>query len=425
MSTTALPPTPKSPSVGARRKGPRQLPQLPLSAFTPPNTGTSEQFPLAPSPSSLQPEGIVDAHVIAPNGDLSSWKAQIGQTLGGKIRGVVLSLHGVQPAEVEKVLQDVQSSASSSTTPVLAIAVPFTLEDGVPSAPPSYLTTTGTTPAIVLSTTFKDSSPAAIEALAWALAQGLTINIDVQSDLQQSSGWDSLEELLTKATASPESSKGKVVLCAYISFSGEWRDVQNVRKRGIRSPDMSPNLEGAVVCANMTASMWRYFVLTTLVYLANILPPPDSLALPIVKLLTHEVYRSFQGRTASLSLFANLFVNFLPPAWDAPTPPTPAPAPTEITEEHKEKAARLESHEAREWKRRIKMYIGPTVEAFGFGRIIFGSSPAAPITATTPASNAGDWFELARESFAELGVEQDAIDAVFAQNAKLVYGGSS
>ena len=66
--------------------------------------------------------------------------------------------------------------------------------------------------------------------------------------------------------------------------------------------------------------------------------------------------------------------------------------------------------------------MGPVVEAFGFQRILFGSSAAAPLTGSSPLSNAGDWYELARESFAELGVEQDAIDAVFAQNAKVVYG---
>ena len=66
--------------------------------------------------------------------------------------------------------------------------------------------------------------------------------------------------------------------------------------------------------------------------------------------------------------------------------------------------------------------VGSVVEAFGFQRILFGSSPAAPLSGSSPASNAGDWFELARESFAELGIEQDAIDAVFAQNARLVYG---
>ena len=68
--------------------------------------------------------------------------------------------------------------------------------------------------------------------------------------------------------------------------------------------------------------------------------------------------------------------------------------------------------------------VGPAVEAFGFQRILFGSSAAAPLTGNSPASNAGDWYEIARESFAELGVEQDAIDAVFAENAKLVYGAS-
>ncbi|EIW62593.1 uncharacterized protein TRAVEDRAFT_26273 [Trametes versicolor FP-101664 SS1] len=370
MSTVALPPTPKSPSVGARRKGPKQLPKLPLSAFTPPNTGTSEQFPLAPSPNSLQPETVVDGHVIAPDGSLTKWKEQTGQALGGRIRGVVLSLHGA-PEEVEKVVQDIQSSASSSTTPILAIAVPFVLENGVPTSPPSYLTADASAkPTIVLSTTFKESTPAAIEALAWALTQGFTVNIDIQSDLQQESGWESLEVLLTKATESQDA-KGKIVL-------------------------------------------------------SNILPPPDSLALPIVKLLTHQLYRSYQAHIASLSLFSNLFVSFLPPAWGAPTPHTPAPTGVDVdSEESREKAARLESQEAGEWKRRIKMYIGPTVEAFGFSRIFFGSSPSAPLTATTPASRAGDWFELARESFAELGVEQDAIDAVFAENAKQVYGGSS
>ncbi len=106
MSVVELPPTPKSPSVGARRKGPKQLPTLPLSVFTPPNTGTSDKFPLPPSPSALHPEEIVDAHVIAANGDLSTWKSQAGQNLGGRINGVVLSLHGAHAADVEKVVQE-------------------------------------------------------------------------------------------------------------------------------------------------------------------------------------------------------------------------------------------------------------------------------------------------------------------------------
>ncbi|KAI0644395.1 hypothetical protein C8Q79DRAFT_1011451 [Trametes meyenii] len=408
MSTETLPPTPKSPgiSVGARRKGPKELPKLPLSAFSPPNTGTSDRFPLAPSPSTLQPEDIIDAHVIAPNGDLANWQSQVGQSFGGKTRGVVLSLHGVPQAEVEKVVKEIQSSASSSSTPVLAIAVPFVLEDGAPASPPSYLANASSSkPAIVLSTTFKESSPAAIEALTWASTQGLVVNIDVQSDLQQESGWDSLEELLTKAT-SPEA-KGKIIL---FYVDGSYGGTVGFRK--------DPALVGAVTTRTEAVNLF-----------ANILPPPDSLALPIVKLLTHPVYRSYQGRTASLSLFAHLYVNFLPPAWGAPTPPTPPPAaPAEDDareEEERDKASGLESKEAKEWKRRIKMYIGPAVEAFGFQRILFGSSPAAPLTSVSPVSRAGDWFELARESFAELGVEQDAIDAVFSENAKQVYGESS
>lgn len=126
------------------------------------------------------------------------------------------------------VLLSIQSSASSSTTPILAIAVPFVLENGVPASPPSYLTADASArPTIVLSTTFKESTPVAIEALAWALTQGFTVNIDVQSDLQQESGWESLEVLLTKATESQDA-KGKIILCAYILFwSSVRRDTRN------------------------------------------------------------------------------------------------------------------------------------------------------------------------------------------------------
>ena len=69
--------------------------------------------------------------------------------------------------------------------------------------------------------------------------------------------------------------------------------------------------------------------------------------------------------------------------------------------------------------------VGPAVEAFGFQRILFGSSAAAPLAGASSASNAGDWFELARESFAELGLEQEDLDAVFAQNARLAYAAPS
>ena len=66
--------------------------------------------------------------------------------------------------------------------------------------------------------------------------------------------------------------------------------------------------------------------------------------------------------------------------------------------------------------------MGPAVEAFGFERIVYGSAPS-PISHVS--SNAGDWYEIAREAFAELGVEQESIDAVFGGNAQRIYGASS
>jgi hypothetical protein len=62
--------------------------------------------------------------------------------------------------------------------------------------------------------------------------------------------------------------------------------------------------------------------------------------------------------------------------------------------------------------------VGPAVEAFGFERIIFGSAPS-PVSRAQ--SNAGDWYEIAREAFAELGVDQESIDAVFGGNAQHIY----
>lgn len=51
--------------------------------------------------------------------------------------------------------------------------------------------------------------------------------------------------------------------------------------------------------------------------------------------------------------------------------------------------------------------------------MIFGSSPSlGGETFDLPVT----WYDLVRESFAELGVEQDAIDNVFMDNAKRVYG---
>lgn len=106
----------------------------------------------------------------------------------------------------------------------------------------------------------------------------------------------------------------------------------------------------------------------------------------------------------------------------------PIPGPADPTSE-------LDQH--REWKRKIKMFskflciyvywysvdehlaVGPVLEAFGYERIIFGTSPSF---ATPSLLNPADWYALVRESFAELAMEQDAIDAIFSLNAKRIYG---
>lgn len=88
MSVEAGVPLP-SPGVGARRKGPKTLPKLPLSAFSPPNTGTSEHFSLPGSSSTVNPDHPIDAHVA---GDAAAWLAEAGDVLGKTSGGIVLEL---------------------------------------------------------------------------------------------------------------------------------------------------------------------------------------------------------------------------------------------------------------------------------------------------------------------------------------------
>jgi len=63
--------------------------------------------------------------------------------------------------------------------------------------------------------------------------------------------------------------------------------------------------------------------------------------------------------------------------------------------------------------------VAPVIEAFGFQRIVFGSSGSGRPQA---GSNSRDWYNIARESLAELGVEQECINSVFLLNAQDVYG---
>ena len=104
--STQIPTPPSPPHVGLRRKGLKTLPRLPLSAFSPPNSGASERFPLPPSPSTIHPDNVVDAHIVATADDLSQWKQEAGEVLGGRIGGVVLSLQDKQPTEIEKAITE-------------------------------------------------------------------------------------------------------------------------------------------------------------------------------------------------------------------------------------------------------------------------------------------------------------------------------
>jgi hypothetical protein len=88
-----LPKLPPSPGVGARRKGPKSkvLPTLPLSAFSPPNTGVSANFPLPPSPSTVHPDSVIDASV---RDSILEWKKQTVGSLDGRVSSVVVKTSG-------------------------------------------------------------------------------------------------------------------------------------------------------------------------------------------------------------------------------------------------------------------------------------------------------------------------------------------
>jgi len=333
------------------RKGNR--PTLPLSAFSPPNSGTSDRFPLSVSPSSLHPVRVVDTHVLSSP---EQWRSEAGGDLFARTDSLVLSV------------KDHQQIPQSSQVAILSAIVPLNLENGIPDPIPAFIESSSNVP-ITISTVFTKSNPHQTAAIQWALSKRLVVHIDVQCDLiNGQQGWEALEELVTSCATSD--GKGALVI-------------------------------------------------------ANIMPPPHTLQIPLVKLLGHPTYLTYQSRIAGISLSPSTYVQFLPPDWNDPTPSTPAPAgavlspaaPTPVTPSDSQTPV-IDSKEKREWKRRIKMYIGPVIEAFGFERILFGSSP---VSSSSAPSKVADWYELARESFAELGIEQAGIDAIFGGNAKRVY----
>jgi hypothetical protein len=73
---------------------------LPLSAFTPPSTGTADRFPFPPSPTSVAAESIVDANVVVSSADLIQWKSEATSELKDKIYGIVLLVKADNVLEV-------------------------------------------------------------------------------------------------------------------------------------------------------------------------------------------------------------------------------------------------------------------------------------------------------------------------------------
>lgn len=224
--------TATSTSPGRPRKGPRTYPRLPLSAFSPPNSGTSDKFPLPPSPSTVHPDRVIDAHIVATNGDLSQWKDEAGEVLGSRIGGVVLSLEGKQPAEFEKaiaewafvglaividdwLLTNDRRLESHIDIPVISLLVPFSLETAPPANTPSYLPGSAKLPTS-LSTIFVKPTPEYLPALNWALANSRVVDIDMRSDLAGSDTlWEGFEDLLTTVTNNKET---PIVLCKPSTF---------------------------------------------------------------------------------------------------------------------------------------------------------------------------------------------------------------
>ncbi|KAG9017492.1 hypothetical protein FRB90_001085 [Tulasnella sp. 427] len=364
MSTNVNPPP--SPGVSSRRPGGKIPPKLPLSVFS-----AAATAPLTADPTKVFPNSIVDANVSIA---LSEWTEQAGDLIKKPISGVVLALHtqeGQPPLTEERFRELMQSSG----VPITAIIAPTHLADRGISKLPSYVTSSPSPFAFGIPFDAEGTTPDDIRLI---LSAGHVVDLDVPWNAQQSesdSEWNALEDFVGKAVnEGPEST------------------------RPTKAIVISPTLSS--------------------VGLANLLPPPHSLHVPIVKLMKSPMYEKYQERISSLSFVPNVYLKFLPPNWEDPTPPSPAPFATP-SETSGSGATSQDAQAKEEWKRRVRIYLGPALDAFGYSRIIFGTSPSP---SSKSASNAHDWYALAREVVAEVGIEQEGVDSIFAKNAQTVYG---
>jgi len=286
---------------------------------------------------------------------LEEWKRTAGDMLNRTISGVVLVLQTGQEAG-----DDILNA--SSDIPVTAVITPTHLADrGISKLPPHFASSKIP---IALSISFS-STPSLAEDIRLALSTGHVVDLDVPWNAIQAESdreWDSLEETLGNA-------------------------VEGLAADGKVKP----------------------------IVLGNLLPPPHSLTVPIIQLLRHPTYEAYQRHISSLSLLPNTYLKFLPPSWREPTPPSPGPGATFSGTSGESVQNNLKKEE---WKRRVKMYLGPALDAFGFARVIFGTSPSPSSSAP---STAHDWYVLVREVVAELAVDQEGVNAIFSGTASSVY----
>jgi len=295
-------------------------------------------------------------------------RKQAGDLLKQPITGVVLSLRNAKdqpPLDQERLTKILQSSPS---IPVAAVIAPAHLADRGISKLPAYITSSPLP--IAISVTFQAKGQPAETAtvpddIKMILSAGHVVDLDVPWDAAQAeseSEWDGLEEVLGKSVPTvPAGDKPKAII------------------------------------------------------ISNLLPPPHSLTIPIVRLLNHPTYKAYQDHISSLSFNPNVYLKFLPPSWQDPTPLSPGPGASFASTSSSETNNLAKD----EWKRRVRMYLGPALDAFGYSRIIFGTSPSP---SSSSASTAHDWYVLAREVVAEVGIDQEGVDAIFGGNAKSAYG---
>ena len=106
--------------------------------------------------------------------------------------------------------------ASSGPVPILAILVPFSLDEGAPASIPPYLASPSSTgPKIVLAAVYTKFSAQAVEALQWAIERGFTVDLAIETNLRAGEGaWEDIDDLLSKTLVS--TTKGNIILCKFL-----------------------------------------------------------------------------------------------------------------------------------------------------------------------------------------------------------------